>query len=178
MILFDTTMLLLLMRPDIKAPIDKETGEPVEYAKERISALVEQLEKSCAKIIIPTPVLSELLVKADKERESIVSTIQKNSVFRIIPFDTLAAIEVAEIASNAIKTTGNKRGNETGEWAKIKYDRQIIGIAKVNRATAIYTDDDNLINCANSNNIKTIRLKDISLPDEFNQLSFFDEKNK
>lgn len=129
MIVFDTTMLLLLMRPNIKAPIDKETGKPVEHAEARISALVEQLEKSCTKIIIPTPALSKLIVKAGKQRGEIVTLIQKNSVFRIVPFDTLAAIEVAEIASTALKT-GNKRGSATGEWAKIKYDRQYSGYSK------------------------------------------------
>lgn len=52
----------------------------------------------------------------------------------------------------------------------------IVGIAKVNRATAIYTDDDNLINCAEFNGIKTILLKDIALPDKLKQFSLFDSR--
>jgi hypothetical protein len=94
-------------------------------------------------IIIPTPALSELLVRAGDDMQSLVNMLQKSAVFHIVPFDTLAAIEVAAMTQRAIDN-GDKRGGVDCSWAKIKYDRQIIAIAKVHRATAIYSDDDDI----------------------------------
>jgi hypothetical protein len=61
---FDATALMLLMRPDARAPTDPETGKQVEGAADRIAHLVEMLEKARAEIVIPTPALSEILVRA------------------------------------------------------------------------------------------------------------------
>ena len=36
---------------------------------------------------------------------------------------------------------GNKKDGSGEPWAKIKYDRQIVAIAKVIGASAIYSDD-------------------------------------
>jgi predicted nucleic acid-binding protein len=172
MIVFDATMMLLLMRPNTNAPLDPSTGKPVEYAETRITYLVTELEKSKTRIIIPTPALSELLVKADGATVGLIERIQASSVFRIAPFDTLAAIEVAEMSRSSL-ALGNKRGEATGTWAKIKYDRQIIAIAKVNKATAIYTDDENLCAFAEKQHIKPVRLADLPLPPEMAQNELF-----
>jgi hypothetical protein len=64
MVVFDATTLLYLFDPEAKAPTDPETGSPVTRVKERIEFLVSELEKRREKIIVPTPALSELLVRA------------------------------------------------------------------------------------------------------------------
>jgi len=64
MVVFDATMLSLLFRPGSPGPLDPATGARVEHADLRVAALVEQLEKARTVIIIPTPVLSEVLIKA------------------------------------------------------------------------------------------------------------------
>ena len=63
MVLFDATMLSLLFHPGAKAPTDAD-GKLIPRARERVEHLVETLEKSKTKIIIPTPALAELLVLA------------------------------------------------------------------------------------------------------------------
>ena len=70
--------------------------------------------------------------------QQIVDHLQKYSVFSIEPFDTRAAIEVAAMTRDAL-TAGNKRGNSSATWAKVKYDRQIVAIAKVHGATGFYS---------------------------------------
>jgi hypothetical protein len=66
------------------------------HAKERIEALVVELEKSGTKIIVPTPVLSEVLVRAGATAsQQIVEYINGAAVFRIASFDARAAIELA-----------------------------------------------------------------------------------
>lgn len=152
-------MMLLLLRPDA----NYINGKPVEHVQERLSNLVSELEKNKTKIIIPTPVFSEMLIKADDARLALIEHYQKSSVFKVASFDTLAAIELAEINRQAA-AGGNKKGNSTESWAKIKFDRQIVAIAKVHSATAIYSDDKNLATFAEKAGIKVIKLIDIPVP--------------
>lgn len=177
MIVFDATMMLLAMLPNVSPPIDEATGKPVAYAKERIDGLIERLEKEKAKIIVPSPALSEMLVRAGNETESLINTIEKSSVFSIEAFDTLAAIEVAMMTQQA-KKNGNKRGDSEGVWAKVKYDRQIVSIAKVHRATAIYSDDGDIHALARTLKIDVIRLIDLPIPSDATQGILDYEKNQ
>ena len=54
MVVFDTSILLLLLHPDAKPPIDPATKMAVEKAAERITHLVDVLSNAKEKIIIPT----------------------------------------------------------------------------------------------------------------------------
>jgi len=65
MVVFDSSVLLLVLDPNAKAPNDPDTGKPLEKAAERIRYLIENLSTAKEKIIIPAPVLSEVLVYAD-----------------------------------------------------------------------------------------------------------------
>lgn len=165
MVVFDATMLLLLLRPGISPPLDPVTGEPVEQAETRLAHHVANLEMSKTRVIIPTPALSELLVRAGPAGTALVVQIQKSSVFRIAPFDTRAAIELAAMTHAAL-TAGEKRSGVLAPWTKVKFDRQIIAIAKVESATAIYSDDNSLIAFAEASGIKVIRLADLPIPQQ------------
>ena len=121
------------------------------------------LEKSKTRIIIPTPGLSELLVRAGPAGAALVAQIQRSSVFRIAPFDTRAAIELAAMTNSAL-SAGEKRSGVLAPWTKIKFDRQIVAIAKAENANAVYSDDNSLITFAQASGIKTIRLADLLLP--------------
>lgn len=65
---------------------------------------------------------------------------------------------------------GRKRENAAATWAKIKYDRQIVAIAKVCGATTIYSDDGDIRAIAAREKIAVVRLIDIALPDAAKQL--------
>jgi len=178
MVVFDATMMLLAIKPNVNPPIDEATGKPVENAEARINGLIETLEKEKTKIIIPAPALSELLVRAGTDIQSIIDRIRENSVFRIEPFDTRAAIEVALMARQAIDG-GSKRAHQNSVWAKIKYDRQIVAVAKVNRATVIYSDDGHVRTLGDQNKIRVVRLVDLPIPDKDRQGTFkFESKKK
>jgi hypothetical protein len=132
MVVIDSTNLLLLLRPGTPVPSGLD-GKPVDRAKERIDYLVHRLDKGKVKIIIPTPALSEALVKAGAAAsQQIVEELQKHVVFSIEPFDTRAALEVAAMTRAAL-ASGNKKGSSTAPWQKVKFDRQIVAIAKGNR---------------------------------------------
>ena len=168
MVVFDATMLMLLIRPDSGKPIDLATGEPVEHVQERIAHFVAQSDKSKVRIGIPTPALSEVLVRSGPAAVKIVEKIKEFSVFEILPFDELSAMEVAIMTKNAIDQ-GDKRSGSGDVWSKIKYDRQIAAIARVRQATAIYTDDGGLRSIAAHLNIATFGVADLLLPPEVAQ---------
>ena len=165
MVVFDATMLMLLIQPDTGKPTDSRTGKPVSHVRERIAAFVSQADKARMKIGIPTPALSEVLVRAGSAAVKVVEKIKEFSVFEILPFDELSAIEVAMLTRSALDS-GNKRGSSSEIWSKVKYDRQIAAIAKVREATAIYTDDAGLRNVATALNIEVISVAEMPLPAE------------
>jgi predicted nucleic acid-binding protein len=168
MVVIDSTNLLLMLRPD--TPVPHGPDGPVDRPKERIEYLVQRLSRDKSKIIIPTPVLSEALVKAGPAAsQRIVEELQKYAVFSIEPFDTRAALEVAAMSRDAI-AGGKKKGSSTAPWQKVKYDRQIVAIAKVHGATEIYSDDADINALGERAKIKVIHLADLPLPPEKAQL--------
>jgi hypothetical protein len=165
MVVFDATMLMLLIRPDSGRPIDVSTGEPVSHVQERIAHFVDQRDKSKVRIGLPTPALSEVLVRSGASAVKIVEKIKEFSVFEILPFDELSAIELAIMTKNALDA-GDKKSGSIEIWNKVKYDRQIIAIARVRQATAIYTDDAGLRGIASHLNLPAFGISDLELPAE------------
>ena len=139
MVLFDATALSLLLHPGAKPPNDAK-GNPVERAPERIENLVRTLEEEKAKIIIPTPAPSELLVVAGPEGAKYLTENNGRSCFKVSDFDQRAAVEAAVQIRSALKQ-GDKRQGVNATWAKVKFDRQIVAIAKVEGVQKIYSDD-------------------------------------
>jgi len=165
MVVFDATMLMLLIRPDSGKPIDSATGNAVEHVQERIAHFVAQSDTARIRIGIPTPALSEVLVRSGAAAAKIVEKIKEFSVFEILPFEELSAIEVALMTRNALDS-GDKKSGSREVWSKIKYDRQIVAIARVRQATAIYTDDSGLRAIAENLNIPVVGVSDLVLPPE------------
>ncbi len=163
MVVIDATTLLLMLRPET----------PINRPKERIEHLVKQLEKTRTKLIVPTPALSEALVGAGAAAsQQIVDYLLRYSVFQIEPFDLRAAIELSAMTRTA-KNKSSKRADSAATWAKVKFDRQIVAIAKVCGATTIYSDDGDLRAIAKETEIKVLSVADIDLPPEDPQGDIF-----
>ena len=166
MVVFDATIILALLHSDGPPPRHPETNEPVDRFRERIDHLIEGLEKDRSKIIIPTPTLSEVLVRANAAAGEYLDKINATSAFRPAPFDERAAVEVAAMTREALARGDDKRDGQDGTWAKIKYDRQIVAIAKVEGAKTIYSDDKGVFSLAKKNCLAVIRVADLPLPPE------------
>ncbi|MBU4527966.1 MAG: PIN domain-containing protein [Hoeflea sp.] len=168
MVVFDTSILLLLLYPDAKPPIDPATGAAVAKASDRIQHLVEVLSNAKEKIVIPTPVLSELLVNAGEATSQYLDILNGQAVFRIAPFDQKAAIEAAIAMSDALSRGGIRidTTNPNATRGKIKFDRQIVAIAKAENAIAVYSDDDDVVKYARHAGMKAYRSVDLDLPPE------------
>lgn len=171
MVVFDTSFLSLLLHPDAKPPLDPSTDKPVERAKERIEHLVESLEKAKEKVVIPTPALSEFLVLAAEAGPDYLAEISTSSVFEVADFDTRAAVELAASIRQA-KAQGSKKRGSTASWSKIKFDEQIVAIAKVRGADVLYSDDEDLKKCAQRVGIKAVGVSELPKPTVQQNLSF------
>jgi len=157
-VVFDTSVLLLAIHPDSAPPLDPQTGQPLEYARERVDYLVRELQKDHSKVVIPSPALSELLVHAGSAVSEYVARLNQ-APFRIDNFDTRAAIECAE----AIRKYGSKGTGKENTRAKVKFDRQIVAIAQVCRAETIYSDDRDIYRYAQKAGIKVVRSYELDL---------------
>jgi len=163
MVLFDATTLLLLFAADAGVPTDS-SGAEITFPKARIEGLVMDLTKSKTKIVIPTPALSEVLVRAGgKAGPEYLAKIRKSACFRIEAFDERAAIEVALMTKAAIDK-GDKKSGSDETWAKVKYDRQIVAIGKVHSVTAVYSDDRGVRSFGNGQGLRVIGVGELPIP--------------
>lgn len=161
MVVFDTSVLTLAFDPSANAPTDPSTGELLSDPQARMDHLIKTLSKSKERILIPTPVLSEYLVRAGADKDKRLEEFTSSKVFVVAPFDLRAAVECA-----AIEEAGPRRNRmltESESKAKVKFDRQIIAIAIVRGATAIYTGDKKLAATARLNGLRVIMTWELEL---------------
>jgi predicted nucleic acid-binding protein len=164
MVTFDAQMLIWLLDPDA-APTDPETRRPIANARARLEHLVATLDESKTRIVVPTPALSEFLVHAGSARSQYLETLNRAVTFRVADFDQRAAVEAA-LAMRAAIERGDKRGGTDASWAKVKFDRQIVAISKVQGATTIYSDDADVATLAEQEGMSVVRLAEVRLPPE------------
>ena len=156
MVIFDSTFALVVWMPGVKASVSQ--------AKERVEHLINELHKQNNKIIIPTPVISEVLVHAGKAGPQYLQEITKSAKFKVSPFDTRAAVEAAAMLGVAVKTGKKKGSSGKSPWPKTKFDHQIVAIGKVEVADTMYTDDEDLAKLAAKMGFKVVMLADLPLP--------------
>ena len=151
MVAFDASFLILTFDKDAAS----REGERL---LERIDILLTDLQKSKTKIIIPTPALSEFLVKCDPQ---VLQAIHKQATFKIVPFDEKAAIEAAILTKDAIRASDKKDPVQAATWSKIKFDRQIVAVAKVEGVDAIYSTDPDVAKHAQKAGITCFGIADL-----------------
>jgi len=163
MVVFDSSMLLYLLQEEAGVVLHPVTGAPVPNVKGKVEHLIRNLQASRERIVIPTPVLAEILVISGPRAGETYELLAASMNFGFAAFDVRAAIEVAVQTSNAIQA-GGKKGSASGSWAKVKYDRQIVAIAKVERASAIYSNDRDVAGFGEQEGIKVVAAWDLPDP--------------
>ena len=155
MVGFDAHFVMLAFRPAIPASVDR--------AKERVLKLLDDLQQANERILIPTPALTEFLVHAESAGPRYLDEIQKSSRFRIAPYNLKAAVEVAGRIAAAV-TKKDKRDGTRDIWAKVNFDRQIVGIAKAEGCHTLYSDDPGVKKFAEKLGLKVVALADLAVP--------------
>lgn len=173
MVLLDATAFALLVNPNAKVRNDPATGQPVSEAGRRFQFLQSQIEKSGGTILIPTPALAEVLVSIGDGAPEILEILIRSARFRIADFDKRAAVELASMTREAFQG-GDKKSGSTEPWQKVKLDRQIIAIARVNQVEKIYSDDDGIKKFADLIGMEVIQTWEMPLPPEDSQGTLFE----
>jgi predicted nucleic acid-binding protein len=163
MVATDNSVLTLLLHPKARPPLNPATKKPIERLPDRIEKLIEDLESDNERIIIPTPALSEFLVLAGNQASEYLDAINARRTFLIKPFDEMAAIELAAFELEQ-RASGTKRGGVSAPWNKVKFDRQIVAIAKTNKAKRIYSDDEHVRTFATKMGIEAVSSWELTLP--------------
>lgn len=164
-VLFDTNVLMLVLQPAAPAPIDPVTGERLTHVEERVNYLIRRLSKIKTDVLIPTPVLAEILCGAGSARTQYLQHLQKEP-FRVVPFDVRAAIDCADLLALPVPS---KRKGTPGLRAKIKFDRQIVAIAKTHAVEALYSDDEDVFKEARRLGLRVVRSFDLERDPELMQ---------
>ncbi|YCH28992.1 PIN domain-containing protein [Erwinia sp. D4-22] len=148
-IIVDTNILISLMKKN--SPSANLLGEDgftiVDNLELRAKALLEHIERNGGTIVIPTPVLAEYLLGIDgeKNKHAQVAQIYSMNCFEIIPFEELAAIECSLLPSLQEFKQFAKQIDSNQTANKIRFDRQIIAIAKANGITEVWSCDGEVI---------------------------------
>jgi predicted nucleic acid-binding protein len=154
----DASVLVFLLDEAASAPKDPSTGEPVTRCKERIEFLLESLQKQRSKLVIPAPVLAEVLVQGRSAAAEWLNILNGHSVIKVADFDQLAAVEFAErfrLSRSKMSAGAEKR--------KMKFDDQILAIAHVQQATVLYSDDKGF-KAHETTSFKVIGIAELPLP--------------
>ena len=159
---FDNTMLSILLNPDGAVPLD-ENKKPVELARERAESIIHGLEKARRKIILPTPACAELLTAIGPDAQQYINIIGRSRLFDVASFDARCAAELALLNRDTFRA-GDLR-DKAEPYQKVKVDRQIIAICRVNNVTDLYTDDKSLGHRARLCGITPISIAEVPIPE-------------
>lgn len=125
--------------------IKEEASPSQEHLIPQAKNFIEWLDENDKKVIIPVPIISELLAPIpDSKYEELLGLL--NSRFRVVPVDEVAAIKCAQIWRD------RKDDKELREYRKqnkitrerMKFDFQIAAVAIVRKAECIYSNDPHI----------------------------------
>jgi predicted nucleic acid-binding protein len=160
-VLIDTNALIYLLNPNTPRSL-----------ADRMKGLLEDIESSRGRLIIPAQVVGEYISGAGPAGEQILSRLAKSRSVEIASFDHVAATECALMERVAI-ATGNKRAPlaRNAIWQKVKVDRQIVAIAKVRSVDLIVSSDGDIPTLAEALALSCVRVEDLALPQWAMQMS-------
>jgi hypothetical protein len=162
MIAFDNTILSVLLFPDAEVN-EGEDAKPVERARERVNALVQEIADAGEQVLVPSPALAEVLATPDCDIEEVLSTLRVSAFIRIGDFDQRAAVELA-LRLRAAVAAGDIRGGVKTTKTQMKFDRQIVAIALTNGARVLYSDDDGVRKFGEGSGLKVKRTSELPIP--------------
>jgi hypothetical protein len=173
-VVFDSAFLILALSEHAKVPADPVTKKPIPKGRERVEHLIDMLSETRTRMLIPSPVLAEVLVQGGAAAtQQLIAKLRSVSMMQVADFDTLAAIECAQLTGAAL-ASGPKRGPARQEpWQKVKIDRQIVAIAKVRQANVVFTCDAGLAALANAEGLLAQHVADLPVPPMKEQVDLF-----
>jgi hypothetical protein len=162
MVAFDNTILSVLPFPDAVVHEGK-VPRPVDRARDRVNALIQEVADSGEQVLVPTPALAEVLATPDCDVDEVLSTLRASAYIRIGDFDQRAAVELAFRLRAAVASGDLREGQKTTK-TKMKFDRQIVAIALTNGARILYSDDEGVRRFGEGSGLKVKRTSELPVP--------------
>lgn len=170
MVAIDANTLSLLIYPSKHVLTDFRNNSPIDRASEKAEYIVTLADIDGESIIVPAPALAEALTPVADRIDEYIKELQSMERLKICSFGFKAAIELA-IRSHKAMSAGDKRDGVNEPWQKVKYDRQIVAIAKAEGASGIYSTDRGVHAHAEVFGLKGLHLGDVRLPMKQQNLS-------
>lgn len=164
MLCLDTSHFLYLTDEHAEPPRGLD-GNPVPDCGKRLGYLVACAQRDRTQLVLPTPIITESLVRRGADAARFLVELKKFSVFRMADFDQRAALECALL----MQQHWHGRLAELREQVsrhRVKFDLQIIAICKVAGATTLLTDDSRIAKVADAVGLNCIGVEDLPLPPE------------
>lgn len=127
----------------------------------RVRGLIKEIKSARGRIIVPSPAFAEFAVGARDEELNFVSS---QSIFKIVPFDAVSAIECGFLIRDVFAK------EEKQDKRKIKFDLQILAISKVQGARRLVTNDIQLRKRAIGLGMQGVAIGDLPMPDDERQI--------
>ena len=131
--------------------LDKRARASIKNGPERIAGLIERLSTENAKVIVPTPALADVLTRAPEAGQAYLEQINRCACFQVRPFDDKAAMELAQLLGQSV----------ADQRDILRFDREIVAIARVYGAAVLYADDEKVAEFAAGCGLETVRFKDL-----------------
>jgi predicted nucleic acid-binding protein len=132
-----------------------------------------ELQRTETQIVVATPALSEIMIRSGVAAvQQYISLMTRTRVFKISSFDIRAAMEVAIMQGHVVAGERGKSAT-AATHAKLKYDRQIVAIAKVEGAQTLYTDDKDQRSFPERHGLAVRGLADLPIPASTAQRELF-----
>ncbi len=136
--------------------------------KLRLEYFFERIEQSKQRLVIPAPVVAEFLAVAEDARFEFVNKLRQSSFVIVASFDFRAAVECSILIA-AARNSGDIRYGGDSAKQKIKVDEQIVAIARVNQASLIISNDNDVRKIAGRFNIASKTIEELDLPEKSKQ---------
>ncbi|MEC5323274.1 type II toxin-antitoxin system VapC family toxin [Aurantimonas sp. A3-2-R12] len=157
MVVVDTNFLVLM--------IDPSSTQNTNNRVDRVRHFIAETSNTGEVVVIPSPVLAELVAGRTSRVEEIVETIRQFRVMEIQAFDTVIAIETGErIAAVQARIPEDQR--LPGWKVAMKYDAMVAATALVRGARAIITTDDGFGKYLEGSSISMLRIDELPMPPE------------
>lgn len=137
----------------------------------RLESMLDDVSKSGGRVLIPMPCLAEFLVRTNDATSEWLQALERKRSILLAPFDRRSAVECALIDRAIITKGGDKKAGRTDSWQKVKFDRQILAVARANNATRLITNDEGLRSSAIAVGLTVLRLQELQLPESAKQVS-------
>jgi predicted nucleic acid-binding protein len=155
MIVVDANFLVLMFDPEAMPHIAR--------GRDRVAHFIDELARSGEDIMIPAPVIAEVVAGRIERTTEIVEELRRHRNFIVQPFDEVIAIETGYlIRAAADRMPAAER--PVGWKVTMKYDAQIAATARVRGARALCTADSGFEQYLGDSNVKVLQVEELPLP--------------